>query len=228
MPYKSLIKKVGFCRPKINLKPLQNLGYMKRFFLPLFMAGLVWACGPQNATDTPEETTETIDPSAKTDAQEAVEISPEEAIPFTIAEDNVFGISIGQPIADIELPIEESVREGGEGEEAIYVIKSEKGERLGYFYPHIDEVSRVGTIVVSTKNAQTEEGIRVGMAYGDLKEIIRDFDVSGSPIEPQATVYYKKFAFKLDHNSTEYELKPEEVPEEAKIIEIAAILKIEE
>lgn len=199
---------------------------MKRFFLPLCMLCLVWACGPQNGEDT--STSENGDTKAPTIASEdEAEPDTKEADLPLIYEDQVFGIRLGQDIAAIELPLEEGQVESGEGPADVLFIKSESGASLGYLYGHIDEEGKVGTTVVTTENAQTEEGIRVGMTFGELKERISDFDLSGSPTEPKVVAYYKKFGFTLDYESTEYEVKPEEVPEEAKILEIVLILKVE-
>ncbi len=201
---------------------------MKRFLLPIFMLGLVWACGPQSVDDTQEDTTATVDSNASTevpeedvpaDNDENIDLS--DAIPHILYDDNAFGISIGQKIADIELPVEKTVLETGEGSFDIYEIKLENGTLVGYLHPDTRDASRVGQIVVDFDNAQTEEGIQIGTTFGELKEKISDFEVHGSEIESQVNVFYKGFAFQLDHYSSDYNLDPSEIPDDADVIEIA-------
>lgn len=138
-----------------------------------------------------------------------------------IDDSSFYGIGVGRQISDLPKDrIAATSRSNGEGSFKIFAIQDNAGVELGHFYPDPNNQLRVGTIVITTSAAQTTEGLRIGSTYDEIMQKVREFMVHGSEIEARTHVYFRNFALRLDHLSTEWELDPASIPPHSRVTQI--------
>ena len=148
-------------------------------------------------------------------------VTPEKESTYTIYEDSFHGITVGSKIDLIpEGTIEKSILNTGEGDFLVYSIKSEKGEKLGYFTIEPLNKNLVGTIVITTEKARTKDNFKIGTTYKEIKSALNSFEAHGSEIESKTYVKHNNLSMRLDFPSSQYNLDKDKIPETSKIIEI--------
>ncbi len=200
----------------------------KKLIFACLILCLAFACANENAATSSNDSSdseeavqtesETTDETA--DLEEKIDMEAAKASKYFISQTSFFGISIGDYISSITENIEKAILQDGEGNFDVYNIKSEKGKMLGYFYPDTQNPDKVGQIVIMTKEAYTEEKIKVGMTFKELQDVISNFEVHGSETESRTHVFYKDLMFRLDFYSSEYDLDLAKIPADAKITKI--------
>jgi hypothetical protein len=163
------------------------------------------------ATETTEEISDTTTEVAPTE---------EEEVPLTIFQNSFLTISPGNQIAEHKAVIEEDLLQTGEGDFEIYNIKDQKNKVVAYFLADPMDNEIIGDIYITSRLAQTEDGIGIGHTFGDLLTKYPDLEVHGSEIESQTFANLGSLSFKLDEPHVTYDLEISAVSKEAKILEI--------
>jgi hypothetical protein len=185
-------------------------------FYSLLLLSIFYSC----ESETTEKAT-----SVQSAVQDSSSVSeppaPKHAEDAFLIKDNTFmGISPGNKISEVSTRIEKALVGNGEGEFEAYLIFTSEGEQVGYFLPSYLDPQLVGPIIIKYKSAHTSGGLKYGMSFGDVIQIIDDFEVHGSEIESRVHIFYNDLIFRLDHASTKVDLDIEEVPKDSRIIEI--------
>jgi hypothetical protein len=189
--------------------------HLKRLVITTLAVSLLLGC--QNR----EVKTSTETPAPTLSEQEQIATSTETSVTYPIGDGTFNGISIGSDIASLPTQVvEKGELETGDGTFTVYYILGKNGEKIGYFHPDPRNESAVGDIMVTTPEAATEKGIRIGHSFGEITEKIADFQVHGSEIESRTHLFYENLALRLDYPSTSYELDPGTIPPETKVTEI--------
>lgn len=168
-----------------------------------------------------EDTVENVAPAEETSNQTATANAPVEKAPALLISSSSFsGIKPGDRIADHSDRLKKDILRNGEGDFDIYNILDENGKTLGYAMPGYKDEELLGDITITTPTAQTEGGISVGMTYGELRKKIPGIAVNGSEIEGYTYASHGNLYYRLDSYNPTYELDPNSIKEEVKIIEI--------
>ncbi len=193
---------------------------MKNFLILATIYACFFSCTSAPAdqnTESAQDSTNIVERPANDTSEEA----SESIIELIIHENAFLGISPGDPVSKHQSKTRKSVIENGEGSFDVYLILDEDGNELGFFDALlIDEEEEVGLITVTTEEARTAEGVRVGMTYSELARLLDDFTVYGSEIEGRVHVDYGNYYFLIDHRSWEVDLPKEEIPGDSKVQQI--------
>lgn len=169
-----------------------------------------------NETNT---TTEEVSKTPNTDHKIVEEINKEEEeIPLIVFQNSILSMSPGHPIKEYETVIEKGLLETGEGDFEIFNLKDSKGNVVAYFLPDPNDNSLIGDIYITSSEAQTEDGIKIGQTFGDLLDKHADLEVHGSEIEAQTFANYGNLSFEIDEAHSTYDLDINAVSKEAKIV----------
>lgn len=141
--------------------------------------------------------------------------------PLWLATEKAFyGIEVQRPIASYGDKLSKTTTENGEGTFEVYEIKNSNGEVLAQVYPDPKEESLVGDIVISNEKVSTDKGVKIGTTFGELKTKFSGYKVHGSEIESRVHFYQGNHAYRLDYASNQYDLDENEIPNDAKVIEM--------
>lgn len=182
------------------------------FFQGLLLAVLFSSCTPENKSTTTADSilgTRTTDASVA-DASSMVLISP----------GSFRGISPGDEIATHEAGLEKGELVKGGGAFTVYNLTDEEGNHLGYLRPDSSDEQRVGEVIITSSIPATTEGMKVGMTLGDLFDRYRNLEIHGSESDGQVRASKNQLTFRLDTQNKSYQLDPEAIPLNTRIIEI--------
>lgn len=174
------------------------------------------SCNETNTTTEAVTKTENIDNKV----EEKTIQEEEKEVPLIIFQNSILSMSPRHPIKEYEAVIEKDLLETGEGNFEIFNLKDAKNNVVAYFLPDPNDNSLIGEIYVTSPEAQTEDGIKIGQTFGDLLDKHPDLEVHGSEIEGQTFANYGNLSFKIDEPHSTYDLDINAVSKEAKIIEI--------
>ena len=131
------------------------------------------------------------------------------------------GISPGDEIAPHEAELEKGELVRGGSSFTVYNLADESDNHLGYLRPAPNDEGRVGEVIITSSIPETTEGIRVGMTLGDLRDRYRDLQIHGSATDGQIRASKDQLSFRLNAQNKSYQLDPETIPLDTKIIEIS-------
>lgn len=188
----------------------------------------VAACGNNTTKETGrKEAAATEDPApVKSNVPEV----PVDAT-YLITTASFFGISPGDPLSKHADIMQKATLSTGEGDFEIYEFKNETGETLGYTHPDISDENLVGDIVITYPWATTEEGVRIGMTFGELRTIFDPpLEVHGSEIEGYTSAQHGNISFRLDTYQSAYDVDESTLSPTIEVMEItlSRILKATE
>jgi len=132
------------------------------------------------------------------------------------------GMRPGDKLTDQRDRLTKTVIKTGEGDFDAWAILY-VGETVGHIFPDIQDQSRIGSIVITSSDAVTDSGIRVGSTWEDLKDAFPQIPVHGSEIEGQTFANHGHVSYKLNVNFWSYQLSEEElksIKDDTEIIEI--------
>ncbi|WP_146129918.1 hypothetical protein [Flagellimonas meridianipacifica] len=130
-----------------------------------------------------------------------------------IEEQSYYGIEIGKPIKDYEL--HSGTLKTGEGEFQVHYMFYKK-DTLGY----VSGEDLIETIHIWDRRGATNEGVRVGTTFGEIKDLFPLPKVHGSEMESRVHVFHKKHMYRLDYYNLEYELDHSRIPDSVRVTEI--------
>jgi len=142
---------------------------------------------------------------------------------YLIRSKSFYGISIGDAIAANKNVLEKGILQTGEGDFDVFYIKNERGEVLGHVDTDFKDESKVGAINIDSPLAKTEQGIHVGMTFGEMESILNPTEVHGSEVEGRtyASQPSKDHVwYLLDAYFWTYELDKQAIKKSTKIKEI--------
>ncbi|MEO1051709.1 MAG: hypothetical protein AAFX87_13860 [Bacteroidota bacterium] len=132
-----------------------------------------------------------------------------------------YGIVLNAKISSSSDRLEKGTLSTGDGDFDVFYIIGASGERLGYLMPHRHDEEKVGTIVITTPQASTEYGLKVGMTFGEIMRKFESFEVHGSELESRTYAIVEEYALLLDAYHTEHNLDPSLIDKQAKVKEIS-------
>nr|WP_298998828.1 hypothetical protein [uncultured Allomuricauda sp.] len=130
-----------------------------------------------------------------------------------VEEQSYYGIEIGNPIKDYQLP--SGTLKTGEGEFQVYYMLY-NNDTLGYVYGE----DLIESIHIWDGRGATMEGVRVGTTFGEIKDLFPLPKVHGSELESRVNVFHKKHIYRLNYYSPEYELDYSTIPDSVRVTEI--------
>ena len=119
-----------------------------------------------------------------------------------------YGITVGENIKTSKDVLFPGVFRTGEGFFDVHYILFQK-DTLGYVYGS----DKVKSIHIWDHRGATHEGIRVGMAFGEVNQLLKE-------LESRAYIVMEKHSYRLDYNSTANPIDPNHIPDTVKIQEI--------
>jgi hypothetical protein len=209
---------------KLMLKQFYQL-ILGVFFLSLGLTSCGGESQATKGTTTPAAATPptTTDTKAKVSTQEvttpAVKIDWN-ADELLIQEAGLSGVFVGQPLSGVESRIKKELSKSGTGEFVAYYFTGKNKNTLGYFTLDPEDQSLIGDVVVTSPDAATKDGIKVGSTFGDLKVIAPNLEVHGSATDSRTHAFIGRTAYLLDVAFNTYELDANQVKPSTKIKEI--------
>lgn len=146
--------------------------------------------------------------------------TPDKAPALLITTTSFAGIQPGDPIANHGDRLKKDILRNGEGEFDIFTILDKNGKELGYAMPGYKDDKLLGDITITSPAAQTKDGIRVGMTYGELRKTLPGIAVHGSEIEGRTYAHHGNLYYRLDTYHNTYEIDPSSINDGVKIIEV--------
>ncbi len=156
--------------------------------------------------------------AANVDEESIYEVDEEDR--YKIFNGTFFDYAPGQPIAIARERLREGKLETGEGTFEVYYIDGRDREELGYLMPDPNDETKVGDITITSENAITEQGARVGWTYGELTQRLGPLEVHGSEIEGQTHATQGRLKYLLDEQHYGYDLGEERVADGAKVVAV--------
>lgn len=138
--------------------------------------------------------------------------------PQLIAAKAYDGIIIAGPFADVRDRLTESTLETGDGPTTVYYLTDSSGERTAYVIIGDDEAVR--SITITSPDAHTTEGIRVGSTLADLRAYFTELEVHGSEAEGRVYAEGGGLAYRLDAVSNEEDLDAAALAPDTRVTEI--------
>ncbi len=179
----------------------------------LLLAALFFSCKSEN------KSTETADSAF---AARPAAASVADASSLAVISPNSFrGISPGDEIATHEAELAKGELVRGGSAFTVYNLTDETDHHLGYLRPDSSDERRVGEVIITSSIPATTEGIRVGMTLGDLQDRYRNLQIHGSETDGQIRASKDQLSFRLNAQNKSYQLDPETIPLNTKIIEIS-------
>lgn len=120
------------------------------------------------------------------------------------------GMSVGDDLAQHADKLKKSVLETGEGSFDVFEIH-QGGRKLGHVSPAGRNESVIGGITITSPLAVTEQGIKVGSTWGELKQALPELEVHGSEIEGRTYAFFGSVAYRLDVYFGAYDIPASEI-----------------
>lgn len=135
-----------------------------------------------------------------------------------IENESYLGIVVGNRIKEHQNLLNPGTLATGEGAFDVHYI-SYKTDTLGYVYGK----DVIESIHIWDSRGATNNGIRTGMTFSELKDILKEPKVHGSELESRVYVFHKKHRYQLDYYSMEYDLNYTEIPDSVVVKEIMIV-----
>lgn len=135
-----------------------------------------------------------------------------------IENDSYFGVMIGNRINEYQNVLKPGELETGDGVFDVHYI-IHKVDTLGYALGN----DIIESIHIWDSRGSTNDGVRIGTTFGELKDILKEPKVHGSEIEARVHVFNENHMYRLDYYSMEYNLDYSEIPNTAVVKEIIII-----
>jgi hypothetical protein len=101
-----------------------------------------------------------------------------------------------------------------------YQIADFDNNPAGYF--HVDPQNKllVGDIIVESRKAKTEKGIKIGDTYGDLLKVYPNIEVHGSETDGRTYATANNISYRLSVPNSTYDVDKAAIPADGKITQI--------
>ncbi len=168
---------------------------------------------------TPKSVENTND-LTKTEEEEEEEEYFEDEMKFMppIENDSYFGVAVGSKISDNPNTLRPGELRTGEGAFNVHYM-IHKVDTLGYVYG--DDI--IESIHIWDSRGSTNNGIRVGTTFAELKNILQEPKVHGSEMEARVHVFNENHMYRLNYHSMEYNLDFSEIPDSVVVKEIIIV-----
>ena len=186
------------------------------FALVALFSTVAFACGSGATADAPPEPAGAD--ADNVDEESIYEVDAEDR--YKIFNGTFFDYAPGQPMAIAKERLRKGKLENGEGTFEVYYIDGRDREELGYLMADPNDASKIGDITITSENAITEQGARVGWTYGELKQRLGQLEVHGSEIEGRTYAALGKMKYLLDEQHYSYDLGAERVSDGATVVEV--------
>lgn len=198
------------------------------YLFALIFCGLFSGCDSSSADASTKDVLPKTTEGPKTGAEQMVQ-SNEEALtalqsgdPYTVDGEGAFlGMKVGESIKYYEDVLRDGIIRSGEGEFEVHYIDAAEGYELGYIIPESEDRGEIGQIIITSENVLTEQGIKVGMTFAELRNKLGQFKVYGSPIEARTYAEKDDYIYRLDVNSPPGELSADAIPATTKVLYIS-------
>ena len=200
---------------------------MKTRYITFLLCCLIAACKTENKSESTEANTivtntittadsveETRNPNAFDEENEEEEMNDMEFMP-PIEKNSYLGLTIGDDVSDHKKVLAEGQLQTGEGEFDVHYIVY-KSDTLGYAFGE----KSIESIHIWDSRGATNDGIRVGTTFGELKEILKTPEVHGSEMESRVHVFNKKHMYRLEYYDIEYDIDAAKIPDTVVVKEI--------
>ena len=168
------IRKKSSFPKNLHLRPRPNFSPM-RYLIAL---AVLWTSCSDRPPTTPEP--RPVDnPNAGNTA--IYDVDPDD--PYEIGDGSFLDMRPGQPLDRFSDLLTAGSLEDGEGTPDVHYIRGRKDQELGYVLPEPDDATLIGTIVITSPDVVTENGIRVGNSYAELVERRGELEVHGTADE---------------------------------------------
>ena len=90
-------------------------------------------------------------------------------------------------------------RSNGEGTFDVHYIRGRRQDTLGYVFS--DDGQTIERIIIDSPDAVTQDGIRVGNTFGELRERMGKLEIYGSEVESRVYAKLDPFLYRLAANA---------------------------
>ena len=161
---------------------------------PLVLLSLLLiACS--DAPPTTPETRPVENPNAGNTA--IYDVDPDD--PYEIGDGEFLDMAPGDSLATFAAFLLPGTLRTGEGEFDVHYIRGRRQDTLGYVYSSDDTL--IESITVTSEDAVTQDGIRVGNTYAELYERRGSVPVTGVEIEARVYADDPPFRYRLGMNA---------------------------
>ena len=153
---------------------------------------LLLACS--DGPPTTPETRPVEDPNAGNTA--IYDVDPDD--PYEIGDGEFLDMRPGDSLATFEDFLLPGTLRSGEGEFDVHYIRGRRQDTLGFVFSREHEGTLIESIYITSPNAVTQDGIRVGNTYAELYERRGAVPVTGSEVEMRVYASDPPFRYRLD------------------------------
>ena len=136
-------------------------------------------------------------------------VSEKEGLKVTLTSAGIGNIQSGDDLRDLQKKglLKKDVLITGEGKFPIWNIRDQHLGNIGYVMEHPMLEGKVGDIFITSDAVKTENGLKVGSTWADLKKMYPDIDAHGSEIEGIVTASVDGYNYRLDIRDWSYEIE---------------------
>lgn len=163
-------------------------------YRPLLLPLLLLLACADNPPTTPE-TRPVENPNAGNTAIYDVDADD----PYEIGDGSFMDMRPGDPLAPFSDFLHAGTVSSGEGTFDVYHITGRRDDTLGYVYS--DDGSTVGSIFITSPDAVTQQGIRVGNTVAELRERLGQLELYGTELEARVYAAKPPFRYRLQANA---------------------------
>jgi hypothetical protein len=197
---------------------------MKSIFAFLLLVALT-SCGNDKTTADTEslEVSITDTPAADASAPDEEGIPTDEADdddPYLVSNGYFLGLTPGGSLAEFVDGLRSGVLQTGDGDFDVHYIDSAEGDELGYVMADPRDENTIGNIYITSTKVVTEKGVRVGIIFSELQEIMGELEVHGSEIEGYTYANSDVLSFRLDAGNWSDKVDPSTIKPDTKVLEI--------
>ncbi len=156
--------------------------------------------------------------AANVDEESIYEVDPED--PYLIFNGTFFDLAPGQAIAPALKLLQKGKLRLGKGKTKVYFIEAPDGAELGFLLPDPSDEARIGSIYVTSDRVVTQQGIRVGISYAELKERLGALELYRSVSDGRIYAKSEDLQYRLDEAQISAQLALDAVAGSTKVVEI--------
>ncbi len=134
-----------------------------------------------------------------------------------IKEHSFYKISPGDSIVSHKKKLKKEELKNGEGDFNVYTLYGEKNSKLAIIHPDPVKKGLIRSIEIISREAKTEDGISIGMTFGDLIKKYPEIVVHGSEIEGRTYANHGNISYLLNVYFNTYKVEKSKIKRTATI-----------
>ena len=119
--------------------------------------------------------------------------------PYEIGDGSFMDMRPGDPLAPFRDFLRPGSLETGEGSFEVHFIAGRRKDTLGYGFS--DDGNTIESITITSPDAVTQQGIRVGNSLSELRERLGQLELYGTEVESRVYASKPPFRYRLNANA---------------------------